>query len=519
MNIIIKSLKLHNFKKFKDFEIKFNDKYNVIIGDNESGKSTILQAIDLCLSGSNYKTESIGISELFNTETIDSFLSGTKEYDKIPIVSIEITTNDFGKYEYEGKKNSYNKNLYGVKMLVIPNDEYSEEIKEVLSKSGCHFPFEYFKIEFRTYADNAFNTYNKKIKHYFIDNTTINSETSMKEFTSNMYKAATDLRLRQKHLSEFRSIKQKFENEVLGDFNQDKDYKFKFHKSQKFDLENNLAIYDQGVSIWNKGKGKQTVIKTELAIDKKSENVDILLLEEPENHLSSNNMLKMIDNILNSVDQQMIITTHSNLILTRLELKNAYFIHTNNCIAFSSLDDETVNFFNKQTNSNLLQFILSNRAILIEGASEYILIETFYEKITGKQSFSEGTSIISINGLSFLRYLEIAEKLGIKVAVITDNDGNYAKNVQNKYSKYSLINNIGVFSDIDNVNSTFEIGLYNNNKIAIDNSTLTTTKDKISYMINNKSESAVRLLKMLEAKEIELVIPSYIKDAIEWIKK
>lgn len=41
----IKLLRIQGFKKFKNITIEFNKNMNVIVGDNEIGKSTILEAI------------------------------------------------------------------------------------------------------------------------------------------------------------------------------------------------------------------------------------------------------------------------------------------------------------------------------------------------------------------------------------------------------------------------------------------------------------------------------------------
>ena len=61
---ILKSIKMINYKKFDETEISFNEGINILIGDNESGKSSILTAIDLILSGSRYKLEKIGLENL-----------------------------------------------------------------------------------------------------------------------------------------------------------------------------------------------------------------------------------------------------------------------------------------------------------------------------------------------------------------------------------------------------------------------------------------------------------------------
>ena len=43
--ITIEKIKLHNFKRFKDLVFDVNPDINIFIGNNESGKSTILQLV------------------------------------------------------------------------------------------------------------------------------------------------------------------------------------------------------------------------------------------------------------------------------------------------------------------------------------------------------------------------------------------------------------------------------------------------------------------------------------------
>ena len=47
MSAKIVKIRLINYKRFRDFTIKPNERINILIGDNEVGKSSILNAIDL----------------------------------------------------------------------------------------------------------------------------------------------------------------------------------------------------------------------------------------------------------------------------------------------------------------------------------------------------------------------------------------------------------------------------------------------------------------------------------------
>lgn len=145
-------------------------------------------------------------------------------------------------------------------------------------------------------------------------------------------------------------------------------------------------------------------------------------------------------------------------------------------------------------------------------------MEKFFE-IQEKTSIDQANvNIISVNGLSFERYLDIAQILKIKVAVITDNDKNYTEKIQNKYMGYQNTDNIRIFADKNIENYTFEVSLYKNNvKYLIDNK-ITNSIEIQKFMLNNKAENAYRILENLEVKNDNFVIPQYIREAIEWIK-
>ena len=47
----IKELRIENYKIFKTINILFNDNVNIFVGENDSGKTTILEALSMVLTG------------------------------------------------------------------------------------------------------------------------------------------------------------------------------------------------------------------------------------------------------------------------------------------------------------------------------------------------------------------------------------------------------------------------------------------------------------------------------------
>ena len=122
--MIVEKIRVKNFKKFEGIkEIKFNDDINVLIGDNEAGKSTILTALDIVFSGSFSKVEALGIDTLFNINAINSFLESDRNYSCLPELHIEVFLKDTGISDKNGENNidSNNKECEGLKFNFIQN--------------------------------------------------------------------------------------------------------------------------------------------------------------------------------------------------------------------------------------------------------------------------------------------------------------------------------------------------------------------------------------------------------------
>lgn len=518
----INKIKLLNFKRFESFEVEFEPDLNLLIGDNEAGKSSILTAIDLTIRGSRNKVEAIGLEHLFNTNVIKTFLSSSRKLTDLPELKVELFLSKQSNEVTEGRNNSDKKECDGIRLICKPNDDYSEYIKNILDDPNCLFPFEFYSIKFTTFSDIPYHSYNKLLKHISIDNSQGNSEYAMIEYIKDIYNSTIENIIeKNKHHHEYRSHKENYKINSFKEINSrlDDNYEFAIKSNSKSNLETDLTILDEGISIDNKGKGKQCIIKTALALSRSGKDLEIVLLEEPENHLSHGNMKKLIHMISESNDKQIFIATHSDLISTRLDLRKSILLNSgsNGRVKLKDLPESTAKFFIKAPDNNILEFILSKKVILVEGDAEFILADSMFTTSTQAQLDKCGIHVISVDGTSFARYLDIANLLKIKTAIITDNDGKYQANCIDRYSKYRKENLIEVFADKDDNRKTFEICMYQDNKEICDDlfkgdrKTLTV----LDYMLKNKAEAAYLLL---ENKATQIKVPSYITEAFTWIK-
>ncbi|GJL79973.1 MAG: ATP-dependent endonuclease [Nitrospinaceae bacterium] len=472
------------------------------------------------MSGSRSKVETLGLENLINTDTVNEFLASNKSYKDLPVMWVEVYLNEQNNPDLNGRNNTKKLDIDGLKLICEPIDDYGKEIEDILKEEEPNFPFDYYSIKFKTFSDEPYTGYRRFIKHLLLDGSQINNEYATREYVKEMYRAKVKAKEKNKHQHEYRSHKIKFRDNVLFDLNdQLQSYKFSVATNTKSNLETDLTIIEEDIPIENKGKGRQCFIKTEFALQRSSaiNPLDVLLLEEPENHLSHTNMKNLVNMIAEAKDKQVIVTTHNSLICTRLDLRKAIMLNSSGgkSATLGQLSKRTASFFIKAPDNNVLEFILSEKVILVEGDAEYILMEALFKNTTGKELDSSNFHVISVGGTSFKRYLELGKLLNIKTAVIRDNDGDFQKNCVDRYKEYDS-ENVKVFSESDDTLKTFEICMYKKNKIVCDK--LFATKDIKSspqeFMLNNKAEAAFRLL---ESDSAELIAPEYIRNAIEWI--
>lgn len=528
----IEKVIINNFKSIKYLEIDLNRNVNIIVGNNEVGKSTILEAIHLAMTmqinGRNLISELS--HSLFNNDLtkqyINSLIAGNTT--ELPIIFIELFFNSDSCLAFlEGTNNSKRINSPGISLQICFNEDFAQEYLEYIKnpEEVINIPTEYYHIKWMSFAGNAISIRTLPLKSTFIDTSTMKTNTGTDKFISNLVVDMLDSKERADLTLTYRKMKEQFTkeqkiSEINNNLNADKhdisskELSVALDLSNKTNWESVLTLFLDEIPFQHIGKGEQSSVKMKIALESKATTSNIVLIEEPENHLSYSNMSKLINEIqAKCCDQQLVITTHSTFVANKLGLSNLILMNDEcNVTSMKNLDDDTQRYFMKLPGYDTLRLIVSKEAILVEGPSDELIVQKAYIKKYAKLPIEDGKDVITVKGLSFKRFLEIASLLNKRVVVITDNDGDLDK-IKSKYKDYNQKQNILISYDSREELRTLEPQFIDCNDIQKLNQIFGRKDDYdelLHYMLTNKTEWALEIF--LTQEEIE--IPRYITDVI-----
>ena len=534
--MIINKVNISNYKIFESFSIEFTSGINIIVGNNEAGKSTILEAIHLVLTGLvNGKYANNEISQhLFNYTASNNYLTGIKKGDNpdLPKIEIEIFFSDKVKPEFKGNNNSERKDTQGVIFKIEFDDRYRNSYEELLKEKDklTSIPIEYYRITLMSFARDNIITRQIPIKSVLIDSASNRYQNGSDIYLSRIIRNDLDEAEKASLSQAYRQMRDAFtKNSAITNINNkikeksltNKKIEISAELTTKNAWEATLMTYLDGIPFHQIGKGEQCIIKTNLALGhKKTEEASLILIEEPENHLSHtklNELTKRISDQCCDNQKQVIVSTHSSFVANTLGLEKIILINNLMTTRLSDLSEDTFNFFKKLPGYNTLRLILCTKAVLVEGDSDELIFQRVYKDQYKCLPIEDGIDVISV-AMSFKRFLEIAKKIKMPVAVITDNDGDYEKNIKKKYADFLNIPFIKICASDDNSLNTLEpqfIKAQDPGSLTSLCTLLNKEKDKLpEYMLNNKTTWA---LKVFESEKAFLY-PQYINEAVAWCK-
>ena len=228
-------------------------------------------------------------------------------------------------------------------------------------------------------------------------------------------------------------------NEYLGKFFTEKE----INKIAKFTISGHslsgileklildLAEENSGLGSYNR-----LYIATELLLLKRTNyyGMKLSLIEEVEAHLHPQAQLRLIEYLQNEIakesDVQLIMTTHSPNLASKVKLDNLIICKGDKAFpmgsGFTKLEKGDYLFLERFLDVTKANLFFAQGIILVEGDAENLLIPVI-ANILGKPLTKHGVSVVNVQSTAFLRYSRIfkrklGEGIGVKVAVVTDND-------------------------------------------------------------------------------------------------
>lgn len=483
----IEKLTIKKFRSIEYLVVEFNKGLNIIVGENNVGKTTIIDAIRICLSlGRQWRDIGVKNPEDFYIDNlvISDVLEPIEFTIEFKIEEAE-DRNLFHSLLWQdpAKKESPNLRLnfhYDIEKDIRGNEKLKwkvlgghDTIVDMAELQQIYYsylePLRNAEQELRPYANN------NKVTSLFRDMTSYEkadpagkTTVSLTHDKKNELSQAIEKVLQNDDWTGLISTGQSYINEHL----EKADIKKKSSKvhlkllEYKYDnivkgLLTRKPVYTQAVlgtdlhlqkyfDISQNGLGDNNIILASAVLgdlksrrDQEIEHYYALLIEEPEAHLHPQRQNTFFNylNTLQDLGVQIFITSHSPTITAKSNLDNLLILQKDELYKTSFfttrksiLTGKNKDYLRKFLDVTKSQLFFASGCILVEGISEALLLPVF-AKMTGKDYDLDknGIEIVNINGVAFEPFANLfnapdkEKRLATYCSLITDDDKSIIK--------------------------------------------------------------------------------------------
>jgi putative ATP-dependent endonuclease of OLD family len=459
----LKELQLTNFRKFESLKITFQKGLNVLVGENDSGKTAIVDAIRYILNTKSFETIRCEPRDFFKPSQNSDCLQ-PERVDTFSITSIfsDFSADEAAKFiewGYFNEKKEFELRLF-LKAKRLDNDRITWDIKagpqgaesqmdgdaKALLQVTYLKPLRDAEAEmtpgYRSRLAQILQSHNsfKKVKgvdgqyeKHELENIIENANQQISEFLDDVKTKSTD----QDSPNILESI-----NSYIENFRQIDDPRKASVKIA--DPELHKILKTLGLELEENSSGLGTLNKLFMAAEllhletDPFDTLQLCLIEELEAHLHPQAQLRVINALTDiSIEKknQFILTTHSTTIGASISLENLILCRGKNVYPMWQGQTELAigdyKFLQRFLDSTKANMFFARGVIMVEGDAENILIPTIAELI-GKPLHKYGVSIVNVGSTAFLRYSKIFQRnnlhgqdlpeLNLPVSVITDLD-------------------------------------------------------------------------------------------------
>lgn len=353
----IRKLLIKNYKSIENTVINLNEDINVFVGENDSGKSTILEALSIVTTGkvNVYAFERQIKANIFNCKEREQYIESLKTVSKPmepPRIIIEAYL-DLDDKKYTGTNNELREDCSGIRMELSLNQEYADAYKQMLKAGEVYdIPVELYSVSFRYFKGDTVAFRFAPVKASVIDTTRKDYSYVMDHFVTDNITTYLTSQEQTDLSTAYRKSRHSFrENGAVKQLNEsvrenvqmnNKGITIDLREDGVDEWKRQMSVVVEDIPFENVGFGTQNFIKIELAIKNSKEQVNVVLMEEPENNLSFTNMVKLIKNVIESEGKQVFISTHSSYVANKLDLGKIYLMNSGEIFPMSNLNNKRV---------------------------------------------------------------------------------------------------------------------------------------------------------------------------------
>lgn len=475
---MIKSIEFINYRNLNQ-KFKFDKTINIIFGNNNSGKTNLLDGIRLAFSTITNDYCKISKSDFKNSD------------DTIPIkIKVELDENTIPSLNFFDERSEL-KCGFSVLIKKTQNGRY---IREVNLLNGSQVDYEILRDDIK--LPNVYMIPLARIEDIYTDGLVtgiskfIDSEEKYKTLREDSKKAIQE---------QIKSKKEKFQD-FCKKFNQELDIQL---SEPKMSNEKVYIVDGDKEHNYRIGSGYKSIAN--IILNTLNENYNIILIDEIENHLHPS-LIRTLIRELRCVKNTIIIgTTHSPVVINELNLEELSCISGQKLCDITDTNKRKLNVFLHPGRGELM---LATNVILVEGYTEELLLKNYLH------AKNYNWTIINVAGIMFEPYIELSVLLNKKTIVISDNDKSLSNKLE-RSERFNNLNNLCVEKKIKllEVDNTLETDLYNNGFLK-NCGELLKSHEKHSEIKIAKNNMKIKIAEKLIEDNVDLSEWHIIKDII-----
>ena len=450
----ISGVKIENFRGIgKETIFRFNPGMTVLVGENDSGKSTVIDAIRYVLGTTDQNWYKVELLDYHNENTeneihISICFSDLSLKEKAAFMEC-LTYTKTGEKLYLNWTAKYMKNVKPNRTLVNltcgKNGDVSApspEARELLRVTYLR-PLRDAYVQMRSGRNSrlaqimsSISGLNSGIDKYE-SGVDVNQLSLSGIFDLSNYLLANHEQIKQVNENINEILKQKMmlngdalnTEIVVSGLGNTEDRKV-YSLLEKLDLR----VHDENSDNYgNVGLGTSNLLSMacEMLLNSDSDISSFMLIEEPEAHIHAQRQLKMMQSLQGSKkNQQIIMTTHSLMLTSVVELENLVFLQNHKAFPmgkrYTLLDDNDYKYLERYLDATKSNLFFSKGVLIVEGPGEELLLPAI-AKLIGRNLTDYGISIVDVESTGLMRYAGIFQRkngdwLKLPVACITDRD-------------------------------------------------------------------------------------------------